>query len=188
MITKLVTDGEYRDLIEWACNMDHGPWVAGGSVRKVWQGLPWSTQDVDFFFHDEDQFQRINAILPALGDEYKVEHDSNNAVTHKIYLRSGQAVKIQTIRQRFYPDVLSILENFDFNVSQFATDGVTMVSLPAALEDVESKRLRLNPKHQGQVKPLRVLKYAAYGFNPDAELLINAVRNINSGDLGDLGY
>lgn len=188
MISKPVTDDDFRDLIEWACCMESGPWVAGGSVRKVWLGKPWRSQDVDFFFRDQDQFDRIVSILPALGDDYRIYYDSNNAVTYKIQLRSGEDVKVQAIRKNFYPDAMSLLADFDFNISQFVSDGVQMFTTEASLEDIKSNRLRLNISSKKQLNPLRVLKHVAYGFEPDPELFIEAAKNITSGGLDELGY
>ena len=35
----------------------YGPWLAGGSVRKLWQGLPWWSGDVDVFFSSREQYE-----------------------------------------------------------------------------------------------------------------------------------
>lgn len=188
MMTRPVLDDDFRDLLEWICCWETGPWVAGGSVRKVWSGEPWKNQDVDFFFRDRDQFEHFNAILPALGESIKTYHDSQNAVTYMVQLRSGEEIKIQAIRKDFYPTAQAVLDDFDFNLVQFASDGVQMVATAAAVDDVEHKRIQLNPRSTRKTNPLRVLKYAAYGFDPDPGLLAKAAKDLASGEVHELGY
>lgn len=183
-----VKDDDFRDLVEWACDLEDGPWVAGGSVRKVWQGLPWDSGDVDFFFRDREQFDRIVSILPALGDHHKVIYDSGNAVTFRVTLHSGRSVKIQAIRKTWHASHMALLQGFDFNLSQFASDGVTILTTAASVEDIESNRLRATSTRDTPIHPLRVLKYAAYGFDPDPRLLMRAAANITADDLANQDY
>jgi hypothetical protein len=188
MITKPVTDDDFRDLLEWICCWETGPWVAGGSVRKVWSGNPWKAQDVDFFFRDPEQYEYFDDILPALDQNIKTYHNSQNAVTYLVQLRSGEEVKIQAIRKQFYPTIQAVLDDFDFNLAQFASDGIKMITTDAALDDIKNNRIRLNPQSTKKTNPLRVLKYAAYGFDPNPELFIEAAKNLAAGELYEHGY
>jgi hypothetical protein len=38
-------------------DVNKGPWIAGGCVRKLWQGQPWYTGDVDVFFSSPQQYE-----------------------------------------------------------------------------------------------------------------------------------
>jgi hypothetical protein len=188
MITRPVTDSDFRDLVEWICCLETGPWVAGGSVRKVWVGQPWKIQDVDFFFKDRDQFERFNAVIPALGEKTDTYYNTSNAITYKIQLRSGEVVTIQAICKDFYPNVQAVLDDFDFNLVQFASDGVQMIATPAAVDDIKHKQIQINTRSTKKINPLRVLKYAAYGFNPDPKMFIKAAKDFASGELHEFGY
>jgi hypothetical protein len=188
VMIKLVQDEDFRDLVEWICCWETGPWVAGGSVRKVWFEQSWKTQDVDFFFKDREQFDRFNTVIPALGEKTDTYYNTSNAITYKIQLRSGETVKIQAICKDFYPSVQAVLDDFDFTLAQFASDGVQMITNAVALEDIRLNRINLNPLFTKQLNPMRVLKYAAYGFDPSPRMLAEAAKSFASGELQEFGY
>lgn len=183
-----VRDDRFRDLVEWACDLEQGPWIAGGSVRKVWQGLPWTGGDVDFFFRDRQQFNHILSMLPALGERYKVVHDGANAITYMLTLRDGQNIKLQVIRKTWYSSQESLLAAFDFNLAQFVSDGVTILTTASAVDDIRDNVIRANPNRATPINPLRVLKYAAYGFDPDPKLLMYSAARISTDDVQNLDY
>jgi hypothetical protein len=188
MITRAVTDDDFRDLIEWACCLETGPWVAGGSVRKLWTGQPWENQDVDFFFRDRQQLEDFSRGVLHLSDRVEIMIETANATTYKVHLPSGAERLLQAVRRDFYPTLAAVLDDFDFNLAQFASDGTQMVTRELALEDVRHNRLRRNPASTKKMNPLRVLKYAAYGFDPDYGLLAEAAKGINNGDIHEVGY
>jgi hypothetical protein len=188
LISSKVTDDEYRDLLEWICNLETGPWAAGGSARKVWQGKPWMSQDVDLFFRDQQQYDAVTEMLSHLGQSQKVIHNTDNAITYKIYMHSGDEIKIQTVRKRWYADIQAVVDDFDFGVAQFASDGVTVLATEQAIQDCADNRIRMTSRSANRSKLLRLLKYTAYGFDPDDELFIKTVTTISSGDLNDFGY
>jgi hypothetical protein len=66
--TKPIADSTWRDLIQALpeFNWQMGPWIAGGSARKLWSGLEWHTGDVDVFFANGTQFAQFKS---------KLEHD-----------------------------------------------------------------------------------------------------------------
>lgn len=184
-----VEDDRFIFLTEWArCSLDHGPWVAGGSVRKIWQGKRFDDGDIDFFFRNNAQLVEVSGAIAKLGQSHRVLADTNNAITYKIFFGNGETTTIQLIRKNFYNDLKELLYTFDLCLSQFASDSVNMVAMSGALADLGHNRIRLNEQFSDRLNPLRVLKYAAYGFDPDKELLINASKKIATGDLHDLGY
>jgi hypothetical protein len=174
--------------LEWICNLETGPWAAGGSARKVWQGKSWKTQDVDLFFRDREQYDAVTAALMHLGHDREIVYNTDNAITYKFHMYSGDTIKIQTVRKRWYEDVQAVVDDFDFGLAQFASDGVTILATEQAVQDCADNRIRLNPKSTNRSKLLRLLKYTAYGFDPDDALFIKAVTTISSGDLNDFGY
>lgn len=46
-------------------DMSYGPWIAGGSVRKLWQNAKWTDEDVDIFFPSRDAFKKFTSDLQA---------------------------------------------------------------------------------------------------------------------------
>jgi hypothetical protein len=52
MMRKVLQDAEFKHLLSLLppVNMQTGPWITGGSARRLWQGEDWHTGDVDVFF------------------------------------------------------------------------------------------------------------------------------------------
>lgn len=57
MIKKPLTDQRFKDFIQKLppINMHTGPWITGGSARRLWQDQDWTQGDVDVFFANEEQ-------------------------------------------------------------------------------------------------------------------------------------
>ena len=47
-------------------NSEQGPWIAGGSARKLWLNEPWQSGDVDVFFTNEAQMRAWRTKLDQL--------------------------------------------------------------------------------------------------------------------------
>jgi len=208
LVYKPITDTTYRRLIERFvpnCNFKTGAWIAGGSVRKVWFGLPWDTQDIDLFFASEEQFQLTKSSLvekmpePASASLFEFdtfsalpikiasvsEYETNNAVTYTLYTDKEfdhRIFKIQTIKRYFVNNIKELFQSFDFTVTQFATDGKIMVTTRQALRDCEEKRLQMIPDTSRSINALRTIKYCAYGFEPVDELMRDVVTALANGD------
>lgn len=209
----LVKDKEYSSLISPFCNLQNGPWVAGGSVRKVWQGLPWRNEDVDFFFNGATQFANMTNRINDFGQIDSYKHVTENAVTYKIITDPEtveiqkndsiwdlsllkevpenalqHTIKIQMIQKRWFTTATDLLDSFDFGLAQFVTDGNVIIASAQAINDCESKIIRCNPKNIQEVKPNRLIKYAAYGFDPEPDVFISALKNLLANGVGDDTY
>lgn len=198
IITKPVTNTEYSQHVRKYAqlNLDAGPWVAGGSVRKIWFNEPWETQDVDFFFSNYAQFDRVVSNVKRLYKSTQwydmfsmssvdrptlLTHETNNAITWTIELQSGKTYKIQAIKKYWPKSIHELFSTFDLTVSQFATDGVTMIATAAAVEDSTARVIRLvNPEHPISIN--RLLKYTAYGFSAPDSIMKNVVDRLVAGE------
>lgn len=69
-ISRPVPDPRFTKLAQYICdfNIETGPWIAGGSVRKLWQGVGWVNEDVDVFFSSLKSFE---SIVNIFGQKYK---------------------------------------------------------------------------------------------------------------------
>lgn len=63
--SKPIADSTWRYLIQTLpeLNWQMGPWIAGGSARKLWSGLAWHTGDLDVFFANRAQFDQFKSEL-----------------------------------------------------------------------------------------------------------------------------
>lgn len=213
-----VQDKEFTKLISPYCNLETGPWVAGGSVRKVWQGLPWQEQDIDFFFNGYKQFVSLKDRINEFGVVEKYCHVTDNAMTYKVNTDpTAKAVaandsifnvfsspmtltelnqcqekpklqSIQLIRRQFFACAADVLHSFDFGLAQFITDGNVILTTNQALQDCTDKMIRVNPRHTKPINPSRLIKYAAYGFNPEIDLFKKAVKAVLEQGVSDDSY
>ena len=194
-----VTDSKFKKIVGKyiPCNFHGGAWIAGGSVRKLWVGLPWTDQDIDVFFANIEQYQTFansmkthveatDATTPfsfdfndmsILAKPASVAYETGNATTYTLSddTMSDKAFKIQAIKRYFVQDIQELFKSFDFTVTQFVTDGNIIVTTRDAVDDCERHRLRMIHDTSRQFSVLRMTKYTAYGFEPDDDLMKQAV-------------
>lgn len=181
-------------------SLDSGPVVAGGAARRAWCNQHWMAADVDVFFRDEQQrrrwqaqFEKIIGVRdrPSLDDfenmftskessGYLSISTPNADTYHVPYL--GHVIKVQLINTRFSNSVSELWNDFDFDVSCFATDGHTVVASPEALESLTTRKLTPRNSTVKKNLTLRVLKYQIYGFEASDELLLEAADLLVNGE------
>ena len=90
---KRVNDIVFAKTFSKYCNLEEGPWIAGGSARKLWQGKPWRNHDVDFFFRNPKQFCSMIERIHEFG---KVErtYETQHAITYNIYIGPDKKTSI----------------------------------------------------------------------------------------------
>lgn len=204
LITKPVNNTKYAKHIRKHAklSMSGGPWVAGGSVRKVWFNESWEHQDVDFFFSNAIQLNRFVDNIKKLYSSKKEKlfhdllaitldfnqhvtllvHETDNAISWTIeHQAKNKFYKVQAIKKFFPQTVEDLFATFDLTVAQFATDGYQMIASPSAIEDCNSKIIRATSSdHQPSIS--RILKYTAYGFTPPDDMMQNVLQRLVKGE------
>lgn len=158
-------------------NMHTGPWLAGGSVRKMITDVPIGASDFDFWFPDADKWASAVKYISNSFIGVSILYSSANAVTFAV---GPNNVKMQLISRNFYNSPEQLISEFDFTCCQLATDGNAVLYGEQTAEDLASNTLRLvSPKrlHPGLLK--RVIKYRSYGFTLDRDSYQVIVENIN---------
>lgn len=150
-----------------------GPWIAGGSVRRLVSRLPQDS-DFDFFFHDEGQFEAFCENMKKLGATRENESDFNvtfdlaaakaKPVGDDEFEDGGPALKVQAIRVAFFESLDNCLDSFDFSICQCGYDGNDLVFGPWTLFDIANKRLVPGTLTYGASSLRRLIKYARQGF------------------------
>lgn len=144
-------------------SLKHGPFLAGGAVRRLLQGRAVDDGDLDFFFTHIGEFKKFERIM----NDYERVHASAQAST---YLVDG--IKVQLIRRRFYENLGFLFGDFDFTVCQVATDGKQIAYSNRAVEDINNMTLRFAEKGRVTKSTVvgRMLKYVRHGFTPEPGL------------------
>lgn len=144
-------------------SLKHGPWCAGGAVRRIMQGREITDGDLDFFFTSRAEWSKFDRVLR----DYEELHRSNAAVTYMV-----NGLKVQIIKRRYYDELGYLFGDFDFTVCQLATDGKNVAYTTKAIQDISDSKLRF--AEHGRVSKLtvigRMVKYVNHGFMPEAGL------------------
>lgn len=172
----LLADNVVARLSEYLfLDIEKGPWLAGGAVRKSYLGQSIENSDLDLWFANLEQFETAKKQVIALG---AVEaYSTDNAVSYKFY-EGTQTYIIQLIRRKFYNSAAEIIAGFDFSVCQLATDGHHLVVGQDTIRDIKTKTLRLTQPSLPEYIVPRIIKYMVYGYRPCPEILEEIDENI----------
>lgn len=164
-----------------------GPWVGGGSVRRLIAGLPQDS-DFDFFFADQGQFDAFCADMKKRGAEIQHENDFNitfllpkakaKPIGDDEFTVAGPELKVQAIRLRFHPTLAETLEGFDFSLCKFGYDGTSLVCGDYSLFDLASKRLVPDRISFGTSTLRRIIKYTKQGYTICSGGLANILQQV----------
>lgn len=164
-----------------------GPWVAGGSVRRLIAGLPQDS-DFDFFFADQGQFDAFCEGMKKRGATIANENDFNitfllpkvkaKPIGDDEFTVGGPELKVQAIRLRFYPTLAETLEGFDFSLCKFGYDGSALVCGQYSLFDLASKRLVPDRISFGTSTLHRIIKYTKQGYTICGGGLANILQQV----------
>jgi hypothetical protein len=160
-------------------DLENGPWMAGGSVRKCFLNQPIGFSDWDVFFKNKRQFDEARNSLSTIR-ECHVIFESSNAITFQIHDYGDQQnpiyktpIKVQLICRNFYDSCEELLEDFDFTICQFATDGLKFkLGRNTYLDNIDGVLKLTSPSMYSRPGFMsRVIKYITYGYKPSKELL-----------------
>jgi len=167
---------ELRVLDAIAPEMTNGPWIAGGAALQWYLGGECET-DIDIWCRNKKQEKKVHGRLQNIG--FLVIVNSDNAITlrHDVAFKNGSSnfkkVTVQLIKQTYPNSAKEIIDDFDFTVCQLVTDGNTYIAGRHTYKDIKTRRLRL-VEYKPKTFLKRYIKYVAYGYKPDANLIIDA--------------
>lgn len=162
-----------------------GPWLAGGALRKTFQGIKLDS-DFDFFFKSKDQFEKFQDKLEKKGAKLLSQNDKNQkwilpseipdgAEGENIYLPE---MEIQLINFQYYENAEQVIDSFDYTLCQFAYDGAYIYMSDFALWDVARKKLVPHKITFGAASIRRMMKYANQGFNVCGGCITEVLRQV----------
>lgn len=203
-----VQNQAFSNMFSKYCNLEEGPWIAGGSVRKIFEGKPWEKGDVDFFFKNPKQWSSLKDQVSEFAKQFAhfSQFNSRNATTfyfsssnskewisvppwteQKKTRMSSPDFSIQLIHKMWHPSATNLINQFDLGICQFVTDGNVILATDQAINDTTHGIIKESQDRSTEptVSPMRLTKYCAYGFEPDLELLkIVLKRTITNGYSG----
>jgi len=129
-------------------DMKQGPWLAGGTLRRLYEGQLYRGADFDLFFQSEEQKNGVRDFIVEQWDP-EVVFDSENAITYKMYY-NGHMVTIQLIHRKYYNMPSDVIADFDIVACQMVTDGKVLVHGQLTLDNIEKRLLRVNQSVLGE--------------------------------------
>lgn len=190
----------YRDLFSTILrslpqlDIENGPWLAGGSVRRLFDGSQ-EEADFDIFFKNEKQLEEFKNKF--IDNETSIIHEENDhsinimlpvigRILDGVFRNSpfaGPSVaRIQLIKI-YHPDVDTLLDSFDYTLCQFATDGDCLVTGGTSLRDITSKRCMPNKITYPKSSMRRMLKYAKQGYTIDDTTFEAILKTASNGEI-----
>lgn len=157
-------------------DLDKGPWLAGGAVRRLLEGVEeYGWWDFDFFFSSQEEYLQWCNHLRDIPDTETL-YESKNALTVKMLLDNehcdmiDEDVIIQLISRDWHKSVTDLLDTFDFRMSQCATDGETLVVGDKTLHDIYEQVLTFNTRYKAAETSAvatvrRIAKFHKQGYN-----------------------
>lgn len=139
-----------------------GPWIAGGSVRRLATDLPQDS-DFDFFFASADQLAAFIARMGELGARKVSENEFNISFVIPAADKLPE-LKVQAIRITFRGTLEETISAFDFSLCQCGFDGADLVFGQFTLFDLANKRLIPGVITYGVSSLRRIIKYTKQGY------------------------
>lgn len=147
--------------------------VAGGSARKLITNEEIGNSDIDFFFPNKEEMLKADARLREYGF-YTKEHPNCKMTSFWCDKLDIKMRSIQLITKGYHKDMKSLLDDFDFTISQFGYLGGNVVSSVQSRRDFELKILRKASK-VNRANPARLVKFIRMGFNPEIAVVEEAL-------------
>lgn len=152
-------------------HFSNGPWLAGGTLRRLREGQIYLGADFDIFFKSEDQKDEFIAALKDRGATLTFE--SEYAKTYQLLL-GNQNITVQAIHHKYYNMPSDVIAGFDITACQMATNGIGLVIGSKTEEHITKKVLRINqavledPHYSAVHTFRRFIKMGADGYRMGA--------------------
>lgn len=149
-------------------------WIAGGSVRDYFSGVPINT-DHDIFFPNETEFIRARMHFEMNGAELKWESENGIKFVYK--------EKTFDLIKKYFDSPIDTIHEFDFTVSMFAVDYNDVYYGESSFIDLAKKQLMINKITYPESTLSRAFRYYKKGFTMCAgemKKMIDSLRQPNA--------
>lgn len=135
-------------------------WIAGGCIRNYFE-MSKNDTDIDFFSNDR---KYLSTLVRELRNKLEFKHYIITKHAIKGYvIKNGVKIKVDIVK-RVFSNQIDTIENFDFTVCCFSTNGTEFHYNRNAPFDILRKRLVINslPKPVDTLK--RLQRYINKGY------------------------
>lgn len=164
---------KYLNLFKPATN---GPWICGGSIRRIVGNYPLLDGDFDIYFTNATQRNKTEAEIQVMGGKIIDRNEFNT--TWQITV-DDKKVDVQTIGLKYFKNVEHCLSDFDLTLCQFGYDGTDLFCGDFALWDLAKKKIKVNNLAFGVNTIQRIIKYSKMGFNITNDEIIVLLEQLN---------
>jgi hypothetical protein len=146
--------------------------IAGGAVRKAFNGESLGKSDIDIFFKNDSDHLKAALHLKALGCKVRPHVNCHGVVITKENhpVGTNEGLYIQLIFKERYPTMVELLDGFDYTVCQFGYSKGVFYTTEKAVIHEEKKILSWNDKCTQQYNMTRYVKYLQLGYTPEVDL------------------
>ncbi len=140
-------------------------WVAGGILRKLFNTEDHLFSDIDMFFRDKDQFEKVKTY--CLSKANTPARENENAVNFAIGNLSFDLIK------KFFPAPQATIMDFDFTVCCCVVNRESMCYHDRYFQDLESREIYINHLNRDKIDNLlpRLQKYILKGYRANNDTL-----------------
>lgn len=183
-----------KELTSLSKSLPQGAFLAGGFVAALVNPAHPPT-DIDIFFNSGNVFLDVFDLFSNPPDDehawalrgYKTTTTREEIIANSKEMRvvnfkndDPERLPIQLIKMVWYDSAESVIDSFDFTVTQFAVDQGDFVCSPAAIIDVLKSSLIVH-RHQFPMESLyRLVKYAKKGYHVSPKTLQRLVDDIRA--------
>jgi hypothetical protein len=130
-------------------------WIAGGSVRDYFMGVPMKT-DYDMFFPNGMEYEKAKVYFNAKKAEIKWESENGMKVIYEN--------KTIDLVKKFFATPQDTIDAFDFTVSMFAIDFEKVYHGETSFIDLSKRQLMINKITYPASTLSRAFRYYKKGF------------------------
>jgi hypothetical protein len=163
-------DPEYLELANEICKRVPDVHLAGGTLRRLIEGQPYTGADFDLYFTDVKSRRQFD---PNIFGEHG-EFLTDNATSYLIKNLLGRTVVVQCMNRFVPPNTEILLGSFDIRCCMLAiwtTDFDTIYYQDGALKDIEDRKITLHNPSSIYGTTKRLLKLAKDGYEiPNGQL------------------
>lgn len=139
-----------------------GAWLGGGAIRRTLIGQALDS-DFDFFFRSKGHFDKWLESKPKTMNV--VRETKHHVQLEGTIGDSKLPIVVQGINFQYFPDgAPTVIDAFDYTITQFALSGVSLYTTDIALWDLGRRKLSINKVTYPVATMRRMLKYTKQGF------------------------